>query len=136
TLCRSDSNGTRISGIGNWNSTPFTAAELASVANVSDLDQWARWFAVMTILQDYETNISNGVDDDYSVYFVPSVGGPPKMNLITHDMDTILGLGDTTQAPTVTGLFDMTEAGQGGFGGGGGFAFRTLLPLFGTAVTP
>ena len=68
------SNGTRRSGIGNWNGTPFTAPELASIETVADLDQWARWFAVMTILQDLETKISNGVDDDYAAYFVPSAG--------------------------------------------------------------
>jgi hypothetical protein len=128
------SNNTRISGTGNWNNTAFTTAEMTSLETVSDFDQWARWFAVMTILEDYETNISNGVDDDYSTYFAPSTNGQRRMNLITHDMDTILGLGDTRQDPTATGLYDMTEGGQGGFGGGGGFAFRTLLPLFGTST--
>ena len=126
-----ESNGTRITGIGKWNGTPFTNAEMTNLENVSDFNQWARWFAIMTILQDYETNISNGVDDDYAVYFAPGLDGRRRMNLITHDMDTILGLGDTAQPATATGLYDMTSEGQGG-----GQAFRTLLPLFGTAATP
>ena len=123
------SNGTRIAGIGNWNSTALTAAEITSIETVSDLDQWARWFAVMTICQDLETKISNGVDDDYAVYFAPAAGGQRRMQLVAHDMDTILGQGDNPQASNYTGLYDMTEAGQSGY------TFRTLLPLFGTAGT-
>ena len=122
------SNGTRIAGIGNWNGTAFSAAEITSVETVSDLDQWARWFAVMTILQDLETDISNGVDDDYSAYFVPAAGGQRRMQLIVHDLDTIFGLGDNAQAYSYTGLYDMTEGGQSGY------TFRTLLPLFGTVA--
>ncbi len=121
------SNGSRISGVGNWNGTAFSTAEITSIETVSDLDQWARWFAVMTICQDLETKISNGVDDDYAVYFAPTVGGQRRMQIVSHDMDTILGLGDDPQAFNYTGLYDMTEGGQAGY------TFRTLLPLFGTA---
>jgi Lamin Tail Domain/Putative Ig domain len=122
------SNGTRQSGIGNWNGTAFTPTEMTSIETVADLDQWARWFAAMTILQSIETNISNGVDDDYGVYFIP-VGAQRKMQLVAHDLDTTFGLGDSPQAFNYTGLHDMTEGGQSGFG------FKTLLPLFGTAAT-
>ncbi len=125
----SGSTGGRLFGTGNWNGTALTAGELASVETVSDLDQWARWFAVMTILQDLETKISNGVDDDYAAYFMPSAGGQRRMQIVAHDLDTLLGLGDNPQAATYTGLFDMTEDGQSSY------AFRTLLPLFGTAST-
>ncbi len=120
------SNGMRISGIGAWNSTAFTPGEMASVETVADLDQWARWLAVMCILQDLETKISNGVDDDYSVYFVPSAGGQRRMQLLSHDLDTILGLGDNPRASNYTGLYDATEGGQSNY------AFRSLLPLLGT----
>ena len=122
----SGSNATRISGIGTWNSTAFSAAEITSVETVADLDQWARWFAVMTILQDLETKISNGVDDDYAAYFIPAAGGQRRMQLVAHDLDTILGHGDDQQAFNYTGLYDMCEGGQSGY------TFRSLLPLFGT----
>ena len=125
----SESNATRISGIGKWNGTAFSAAEITNIETVADLDQWARWFAVMTILQDLETKVSNGVDDDYAAYFNPTIDGKRRMQLIAHDLDTIFGLGDDPQAFDYTGLYDMTEGGQSGY------TFRALLPLFGnTAV--
>ena len=80
-----NSTGGRLSGIGLWNGTAFSAAEAASVETVSDLDQWARWFAVMTIIQDLETKIGNGVDDDYFVYFAPAAGGQRRMQILAHD---------------------------------------------------
>ena len=104
----------------------WTRAQITSIETVADLDQWARWFAVMTILQDLETKISNGVDDDYAAYFIPSAGGQRRMQLVAHDLDTILGLGDDQQAYNYTGLYDMCEGGQSGY------TFRSLLPLFGT----
>ena len=122
------SNATRISGIGTWNKSAFSAAEITSIETVADLDQWARWFAVMTILQDLETKISNGVDDDYAVYFAPSAGGQRRMQMVAHDLDTILGHGDNQQAYNYTGLYDATEGGQSGY------TFRSLLPLFGTTA--
>ncbi len=123
------SNFTRQSGTGVWNGTVLSAAEYAAVENVSDLQQWARHFAAMTIVQDLETKIANGVDDDYSIYIPPADGsGHRKMQLLPHDLDTIFGLGDNQQAATYTGLFNMTEDGQSAYG------FRTLLPLVGTTA--
>ena len=111
---------------GSWNATGFTAAQIVDLETVADLDQWARWFAVMTILQSNETNISNGADDDYSAYFVP-VGAQRRMQLFPHDLDTIFGMGDTPLPPQARGLFDMTDDGA---------AFSPLLPLFGNNTTP
>jgi hypothetical protein len=111
---------------GNWNNTALTSAEITSLEGVADLDQWARWFAVMTIMQDFETNISNGQDDDYGVYFEPLPGGVRRAQLVPHDLDAIFGLGDTTASPTSRGLYDMTET---------DFIFRPLLPLIGTTAT-
>ena len=106
-----------------WNGTAFSAAEITTLETVADLDQWARWFAVMTVLMDYETNISNGQDDDYTFYFAPGAGGQRRAHLVTHDMDTILGLGETQPAFNAVGLYDMTD---------NAFVFRPLLPLFGS----
>ena len=111
---------------GTWNGTAFTAPELASVDTVADLDQWARWFAVMTILMDRETNISNGQDDDYACYFRPVAGGQRRMELLPHDLDTIFGLGDSAATPTTHGLYDMTAESS---------IFTSLLPLFGNSTT-
>ena len=114
--------GSSLSGIGNWDGTAFSAPEMATLDTVADLDQWARWFAVMTILQDFETNISNGQDDDYGIYFAPNALGQRRANFVVHDMDTIFGMGDATAGFNSTGLFDMTDNGS---------VFRPLLPLLG-----
>jgi hypothetical protein len=122
-----EGDGTMHSSIGNWNGTAFTTSEINTLSQVADLDQWARWFAVMTILEDNETNISNGQDDDYSVYFVPGADGHRRMHLMPHDLDTVLGRGDSRVNFDSRGLFDMTDDGS---------VFRPLLPLFGDNNTP
>ncbi len=119
------SGGASTTGNGSWNGTAFSASEITTLETVADLDQWARWFAVMTILQDFETNISNGQDDDYTFYFAPGAGTQRRAHLVTHDMDTIFGLGDSPQGFNAVGLYDMTESGS---------VFRPLLPLFGTTA--
>ena len=87
-----NSGGSSTSGNGNWDGTAFSAGEIASVDTVADLDQWARWFAIMTVLADNETNVSNGQDDDYGVYFEPRTVGQTqqrRLQFIPHDLDTI-----------------------------------------------
>ncbi len=121
-----DSTGGMLLGNGRWDGTAFSAAEMTTLETVADLDQWARWFAAMTILQDFETNISNGQDDDYTFYFAPGAGNQRRAHLVSHDMDTIFGLGDTTQAFNAVGLYDPTD---------NTFVFRPLLPLLGNNVT-
>ncbi len=93
----------------------------AQVESVADLDQWARWFAVETLLTNGETNASNGTDDDYSLYFRSTDG---KAEFVPHDFDTVLGQGDSSRItdPQRT-LFDMTENGDN---------LGPLAPLFGT----
>ena len=126
----SQSNGGRLSGTGAWDGTALDSAELETLQTAADTGQWARFFAMKTILQDYETNISNGVDDDYSICFLPGPGNQRRAQLLPHDLDTTFGLGDSPQSYNANGLYDMTEGGQSGY------AFRTLLPLVGTAATP
>jgi hypothetical protein len=115
-------NGNSLTAVGSWNGTAFATGEINTLETVANLDQWARWFAVMTILMDFETNISNGQDDDYGIYFAPDGLGHRRANLITHDMDTIFGLGDINPAFNDAGLYDMTAD---------DYVFRPLLPLFG-----
>jgi hypothetical protein len=89
---------TQAQGAGNY---------LQQVQAVADLDQWAKWFAVETLLTNGETNASNGADDDYSLYFS---GIDNRVQFVPHDFDTILGQGDSSRItdPNRT-LFDMTE---------------------------
>ena len=112
---------------GTWQGTAFSASAITQLETVADLDQFARWFAVMTIFADNETNISNGREDDYAAYFYPETDGRRRMQLIAHDFDTIFGEGDSKITATARGLFDMTETGD---------SFKPLLPLFGDSTNP
>jgi Lamin Tail Domain/CotH kinase protein/Putative Ig domain/Bacterial TSP3 repeat len=107
-----------------WNNIAFSSEDLENIETVADLNQWARWFAVMTILQSNETNISNGQDDDYAAYFAPQANGRRLMQLLPHDLDTILGKGDNQSS---RGLYDMTEESS---------VFTPLLPLIGDSTWP
>lgn len=111
---------------GDWLGTGFSEIQTDALDAVADLNQWARWFAVMTLLQDNETNISNGQDDDYGLYFLPSSGNRRRAQLLSHDLDTILGRGEGPLSPTEKGLFDMTAQGS---------VFKPLLPLIGNSLT-
>lgn len=112
---------------GTWRGTAFTSEQVAGLRNVADLAQWARFFALMTLLEDGETNISNGQDDDYTIYFRPADGRRQAL-LLPHDLDTILGRGDhgAIASPTARGLYDATAEGS---------VFKPLLPLMGNSVT-
>lgn len=111
-----------------WRQTGLTAEEYQTLNGVANLDQWARWLAVQTIMANTETNFSNGADDDYSV-FIPENG---RAELLAHDLDTVFGRGDTVAPPDRT-LFDMTErAGPNRDDG----ILQPVLPLFGTTQFP
>lgn len=83
---------------------------LDQVEAVADVDQWMKWFAAMAILANGETNVSNGADDDYSMY---RGAIDPRFVFIPHDLDTILSIGDGSrnEDPRHT-LFDMLEDGD------------------------
>ena len=107
------------------------ASYLANISPVFDVDQWLRTMAVSTILTNGETNLLNGRDDDYSVY---AGVVNPKFNIIFHDMDTILGLGDAdaitlvdlqgTPSPAAATIYDVVDPGMKGD------TFSKLAPFF------
>ncbi len=76
-----------------------------TVSEVINIEQWVRWFALMNLLNNNETNLSHGIDDDYSIYQGAS---DPRVVLLPHDLDTIFGLGDTTSPPQAT-IFQMLD---------------------------
>jgi len=111
---------------GTWTGNSMTDEEIEYLGAVADTQQWARWFAMMTILQSNETNISNGQDDDYAAYFRPEGATARRMTLLPHDLDTILGRGDSPLGATARGLYDMTAESS---------VFKPLLPLIGNSTT-
>ena len=80
---------------------------IAQIEEVVNLDQWIRWLGAMTIIANGETNISNGADDDFSMYRGLA---DPRFVLLPHDLDTILSIGDGSRIdnPEHT-LFDMID---------------------------
>ncbi len=59
---------------------------------IADVDQWLRWFAVQSLIGNNETNLGNGYGDDYRMYCGVE---DPRFILLPHDMDTVLGFGDS-----------------------------------------
>ncbi len=88
---------TTVHASANTSTTPYTI-NLNTLETVANLDQWARWFAFTASINHRETNISNGIDDDYSMYFGTT---DKRAILLAHDFDTILGsIGDTSTTAT------------------------------------
>ncbi|MBN2473693.1 MAG: lamin tail domain-containing protein [Pirellulales bacterium] len=85
------------------NAPDATYAE--EVAEVIDVDQWLRWFAVQALIGNNETNLGNGYGDDYAMYCGVE---DPRFVLISHDLDTILGLGSSGASPTAS-IFAATR---------------------------
>jgi len=70
---------------------------------------WMRYFAFMSMCTSLETSIATGRGDDYSLYRGVI---DPHFILLPHDLDTILGRGDTS--PDVTAnLFRMVNPPNG-----------------------
>ena len=111
---------------GTWNNTPFTDAEVTTLSTVADLDHMARWMALMTIMNNGEGSISVGDDDEYAGAFAKDALGNKRLYLLPHDMDNVLGKGDSVLGATAGGLYNMTDTGN---------AHEPLQPLFGTTAT-
>ncbi|MHC4371071.1 MAG: CotH kinase family protein, partial [Planctomycetota bacterium] len=58
------------------------------VNRVIDADQWLRYFAINTILDNSETSLANGIGDDYALYRGIE---DTRFVAIQHDLDTIFG---------------------------------------------
>ncbi len=91
--------------LGNWlnvmNATASGANYYATISQVADVDQWAKWFAVCAIVNHAETNLSNGDDDDYHMYFGEI---DKRAKIVGHDYDTLFNIYDsgTGAGPTAT----------------------------------
>ena len=72
--------------------TPTGPGYLDQINSVMDIDQWLRSLAVNAVLTNGENSLPTGVDDDYSIYRTAT----GAFQLVPHDLDTILGLGDSS----------------------------------------
>ncbi len=103
------------------NASNPTAAYLTNTGAVMSRSQWLKTIGFSALMNNGETNLTNGRDDDYSVYR----GADGKFKLLLHDLDTIMGLGDADAiTDTANTVFDVIEPGQRGD------TFAKLIPLF------
>jgi hypothetical protein len=65
---------------------------IPAVSQRVNLDEWLRYFAANSLIINMETTISTGIGDDYSMFCGVI---DPRFQMINHDLDTVLGQGDT-----------------------------------------
>jgi hypothetical protein len=70
-----------------------------------NVDEWLGYFAANSLILNMETTIATGEGDDYSLY-----GGvnDPRFLVLIHDLDTVLGQGDSTPS-TNRSIFKAAE---------------------------
>ena len=61
------------------------------VSKVINVDQWLRYIAMDSLLNNWETGINSGIGDDFYLYRGVD---DPRFVLVPHDLDTILGQGN------------------------------------------
>lgn len=71
----------------------FTTARARQVINV---EQWLTHLAVMNLLGNRESGLNTGNNDDYSFYRGVN---DPRFIFVFHDMDTVVGQGDSSFPP-------------------------------------
>src|SRR5205823_5115219 len=68
---------------------------VADVQRVVNVDEWMKYMAVNTILDNQETCLANGIGDDYALY---RGAIDTRFLALSYDMDTIMGNGSGGQA--------------------------------------
>lgn len=102
----------RVVGIGNV--TSFTTENVRQVVNV---EQWMRHLAFMNIVNNRESGLNTGYNDDYFMY----AGAIDQRFILSYwDLDTILGGGDSPGS-TTEGIYSSTA------GNGSGLAIDRFL---------
>ena len=75
------------------------------VSNVINIDQWLKHVAIHTLISNNETTLANGFGDDYAMYRGTV---DARFVLLPHDLDTIVGQGDSPGGVTDS-LFRATQ---------------------------
>ncbi|MCP5515803.1 MAG: lamin tail domain-containing protein [Verrucomicrobiales bacterium] len=85
--------------IGVLNETPgYSSAEtyVEDVQRVVNVDEWMRYMAINTLLDNNETCLATGVGDDYALYRGVD---DARFLVLPYDLDTLLGRGQTGTPP-------------------------------------
>jgi CotH kinase protein/Lamin Tail Domain len=73
------------------------------VEAVVNVDQWLRWFALMALMTNRETNLSNGYGDDYCLY---RGAEDVRFVLLPYDLDSVLTSSDPNTSIWLAGRLD------------------------------
>ena len=88
---------TSLATVLNTNTTD-DAAYVQGIRQNMDVDEWMRNIAWFSMVVSHETSLqATGVGDDYTMYRGVT---DPRFKLLAHDLDTVMGLGDTAGSPT------------------------------------
>lgn len=83
---------------------------VSAVREVVNVEMWMRYFALFTVTTSMETSLATGRGDDFAMYRGLN---DPRFLLVPHDLDTILGQGDTVGNVNAN-LFRMCPTVNGG----------------------
>lgn len=73
------------------------------VEAVVNVDQWLRWFALMALMTNRETNLSSGYGDDYCMY---RGAEDTRFMLLPYDLDSVLTSSDPSASIWLGGRLD------------------------------
>lgn len=91
-------------GVLNVTNGTTTASYVADVQRVLNVDEWMKYMAINTLLDNNETCLANGFGDDYALYRGTN---DTRFVVLPYDLDTVMGRGLTSISPR-DGLFRMT----------------------------
>lgn len=86
------------------NNTP-EADYAETVRRVVNVEQWMRYFAINTLLDNQENSLANGAGDDFILY---RGAQDPRFLLLPYDLDSLMGRG-TRATSYADGLWRMTS---------------------------
>jgi hypothetical protein len=83
-------------GVLNSTNGHFASNYVADVQQRLNVDEWMKYMALNTLLDNDETCLANGVGDDYALYRGVN---DPRFLALPYDLDTMLGRGLTPVSP-------------------------------------
>ena len=77
---------------------------VADIRRVINVNEWMRYMAVNTLLDNQETCLANGIGDDYALY---RGSLDTRFQALAYDLDSVMGSGNAVTSPR-DGIFRMT----------------------------
>ncbi len=95
----------RLLSVLNVTNGTTAATYVADVQKTLNVEEWMRYMAVNTLLDNQETALANGVGDDYALY---RGAVDTRFQALPYDLDTVMGRGLSSASPR-DGIFLMTN---------------------------